>query len=182
MKALGIKVRSDEIRLKGSSSKLSDWQRSEDPSMIDSTKIYPGGIELSAHGSRHNRGAADPIDYQHVVVGLNKSVSPTVAASGATPAAVDVAPDTGFSALFPIWIKVTLGSLATGETITVTITATYDDGTTNSISETLSASGSIDPSALIADGKVITKLSITAQSNKTTTTATCTVNVIGFQH
>ena len=37
-------IPSDEVQLKGSTSKLSSWQHSSDPSKIDGAKIYPESI------------------------------------------------------------------------------------------------------------------------------------------
>lgn len=116
---------------------------------------------------------------------LNKSASPTVATSTGTPTEVTVVePDTNHLQVIPLGGSITLSGLATGETVTVTIIAHYSDGTTGSISKTLSGNADLttsDINSLIKDGVYITKIGAEAQSSNTSTSATCTVQISAMQ-
>jgi len=121
-------------------------------------------------------------------VNLKKSASPTVATSTGTPAETTIiTPDADHNQIVLLGGTITIGgTLATGEDITVTIVAYYSDSTTGSISKTFSALGTTDLTtadihALIKDGTYITKITAKAQSNKTTTSATATVEISAFQ-
>ena len=82
-------------------------------------------------------------------------------------------------------IKITWGgTFGTGETVTVQITAVYSDGTTASITKSATATGSLwltddDVFALIAQGKDIVQIQVSASSNLASTSVTVTVNAYG---
>jgi len=115
---------------------------------------------------------------------LKKSVSPTVAGSGATPTEVVVLEN--IYQVIPIGGSITGGgTFGTNETVTVTITAYYSDGTTGSITKSLTSATTIDLTLadivdLIKDGVYITKITAKAQSSLTATSATVTVTLAGM--
>lgn len=190
-------IRSDEIILKGSTKKLSDiysYDPSTDKATISKTTSAPdfestnAGVTLSSHASRHNRGGADPIDYTQVVKPILKSVSPTLGTGGTLGTESAIEPDTNFSRLLPIGIRINIGgTLGTGESITVRITFYFEDGTSNYIDKTYNATGDysldeVDFASLLKDGVGITKIGVQAASSATSTSATVTVYVRGFEY
>lgn len=118
---------------------------------------------------------------------LKKSASPTVAPSGTTPTEVNVLPlDANHFQVIPIGGSITGGgTFGTNETVTVTIIAHYSDGTTGSITKTLTSATTVDLTLsdivnLIKDGVYIVSVGAKAQSSLTATSATVTVTLAGM--
>ncbi len=117
---------------------------------------------------------------------LKKSVSPTLGTGGSLGGAETVAPD--LARIVPIGIVVSVGgSLASGESISVRITANYDDGSSSYIDLSYSATGDYevpetDLQSLIDNDKAITSLNIQAGSSESSTSATVTVTIRGIQY
>jgi len=111
------------------------------------------------------------------------SASPTVGTGGALGDAVDLAPPSGFGRLHPFSVKIEVGgTVASGETITVRVTAVYSDGTSSYVDKSYTATGTYyldigDLHELYKDGVYITKLRAQAASSETSTSATVTVEV-----
>ncbi len=153
------------------------------------TTIYDaGGVALSSHGSRHSRGAADPLDYSLVMKMLLKSVSPSIGTGGTLGSAVSVSPDTGYSRIVPLGIRITIGgTLATGETITVRVTFVRDDGTSAYVDKSFTATGNYylsedDFISLWKNLVGLSRIDVQAATSATSTSATVTVTVRGVQH
>jgi len=77
------------------------------------------------------------------------------------------------------------GTFAAGEIVSVQITAVYNDGTTASIIKSATATGSLwltddDIIQLMSQGKIITRIDISASTNQASTQATVTINAYGF--
>ena len=51
MSKLGVVARSDEIALKGTNARLSDWQHPEDPASIDGAKLRDGSVSAAKLGA-----------------------------------------------------------------------------------------------------------------------------------
>jgi len=145
-------VRSDEVVLKGTTVKLSDYQTT---------------LLMSL---------------------LLKSASPTLGSGGSFGAEVAIEPDTGYSRIIPLGIEIDVGgTFATGETVTVRITAYFDDGTSAYIDKSFTATGTLvlsesDLRSLWKNGVGITKIGVQAGSSASTTSVTVTVYVRGIQH
>lgn len=122
-------------------------------------------------------------NFQVPPVPVNTSVSLTIGTNGSYGPASTVSPP----AQYLSWLAIKIvwgGTFGSGETVSVQITATYEDGTTASIVKSATAPGSLwltydDLLNLIANGKLITSLSFAASSNLSSTSATVTVYVIG---
>jgi len=116
-----------------------------------------------------------------------KSASPTPGVGGAYGSAVDIVPDTGFKAVFIDSITLTWGgTFGTGETVTISITVTFSDDTTASITRSATAIGSItlnpaDLQPLYKHGVYITKISVASSSNLSSTSVTTSVTIYGKQ-
>jgi len=200
VKKFGIVVRSDEVRLKGTTNRLSSWQHSSDPSLIDSTKIYPGGIELSAHGTRHNRGGADPLDYSLISNLVDSgSVSCAVGTGGTTSRTTVYSLPSGWYNILPLAVEIVVGgTVATGETISVSVKVVLDDGTELEVASysVTGATGSTSvgasdiwknllaaakSAAVNVDGRRITSVVADVSSSATSTSATVSVRVVGVR-
>jgi hypothetical protein len=145
-------------------------------------------MDIEAHGSRHSRGGADPINFGTALALFLKSASPTLGTSGTLGAASTISPDPGYYAIVPLGISITIGgTLASGETITVVITFNLDNKTTTSVTKQYTATGTnyladADFFSLWANGVHITSISVQAASSAATTSAKVTVSVRGIQH
>ncbi|MGC8584374.1 MAG: hypothetical protein ACP5MH_11715 [Thermoproteus sp.] len=99
-----------------------------------------------------------------------------------------ISPDPGYYAIVPLGVSITVGgTLAAGETITVSITFNLDNNTTTSVTKQYTATGTYyltdaDFFSLWADGVHIRSILVQAASSAATTSATVTVSVRGIQH
>jgi hypothetical protein len=145
-------------------------------------------MNVEAHGARHNRGGADPINFGTALALFLKSVSPTLGTSGTLGAVSTIRPDSGYYAIVPLDISITVGgTLASGETIKVQITFNLDNNTITSVTKQYTATGTYylddaDFFSLWANGVHITSISVQAASSASSTSATVTVSVRGIQH
>jgi hypothetical protein len=78
------------------------------------------------------------------------------------------------------------GTFGSNETVTIRITATYNDGTTASITRSATATGSVslnpaDLSGLYAGGKYITQLSVASSSSATSTSVTTSATMYSLE-
>ena len=111
------------------------------------------------------------------------SASPTVGTGGSFGDAVDLAPSSGYGRLHPFSVKIDVGgTVASGETITVRITALYSDDTSSYVDKSYTATGTYyldigDLHELYKDNVYITKLQAQAASSEASTSATVTVEV-----
>jgi len=111
------------------------------------------------------------------------SASPTVGTGGTLGGAVDLAPPSGFGRLHPLSVKIEVGgTVASGETITVRVTAVYSDETSSYVDKSYTATGTYyldigDLHELYKDGVYITKMQAQAASSEASTSATVTVEV-----
>jgi len=114
---------------------------------INPTSIYDaGGVQLSAHGSRHNRGGADPITFTTGYVFINKAGSSVSAGTGgAYGSESTVTPDAGFNSIIPFKIRAVVGgTFASGETVTIRYRFYWSDGTTTDVTTSVTATGNYD--------------------------------------
>lgn len=117
---------------------------------------------------------------------LAKSVTPTPGTSGSYGSAETISVPSNARGIIPLSISITWGgSFLTGETVTVRITATFSDNSTQSITKSATATGTqdlnpADLQGLFKDGVYITQLSIDASSDQASTSVTVTVDVYGF--
>ena len=112
-----------------------------------------------------------------------KTISPVVSATANTyGTAVVLDTFTGFSSLVPL--KIIGTTSATSETITLSITATFNDSSTLEVTKAFE-SGALsltdsDYIGLVKDGVYITRLSFKVKSSIAASTATVTINHTGF--
>jgi len=147
-----------------------------------------GGVKLSAHGSRHNRAQADALDYSLIAKLLIKSASPTLGTGGSLGSAVTVSPDANYVRVIPLGVTIVVGgTVASGETITVQVKLNFDDGTSNYVDKSYTATGTYylsedDLRSLWKNAVGISSISVAAGSSASSTSATVTVYVRGIQH
>ena len=117
---------------------------------------------------------------------LKKTVSPTPGTGGGYGTAETVSPPSNVRGIVPLSATITWGgSFATGETVTVRITATFSDGTTASITKSATATGTqslnpVDLQGLFKDGVYITQLAVDASSDQSSTSVTVSVDIYGI--
>ena len=155
------------------------------------TQIYDENSDevimtIEEHANRHKEGGGDyPGYYLHI----NKSGSSEAAGvSGAYGTASTITPDSGYYSILPHLITATVGgTIASGETITVKVTISYDDGTNNDLA-TKSATNTGDLtwdlteiSGSYVNGSKITSISVAASSSDSSTSATVVGNVKGIE-
>jgi len=195
---LGVVATSDEVRLKGTTINLSDWQHSSDPTKLDSTKIYPGGIELSAHGSRHNRGGDDPMDYSLISQLVDSGdVDCGVGTGGEATRTTVYSLPANWQNIIPLAVYMEVGgTVATDETIDISVKAVLDDGTELEIASYSVTGGTgsktegtpfanllaaLRAAGVTKDGNRITSIVADVKSSATSTSATVTVRVVGIR-
>ena len=165
MSKYGIALRSDEVRLKGSTAKLSDWQNTTDPSMIDRGKIYPGSL------ARYR----------------NASGSGTIGVSGSPATLATLALSSGYHTLVPLRVSYSISGLGTGETFNLYITAVLDDGTEVTLYSAtgLSAGGAVGAGDLdytaVGDGRRVTEIRVKFESSATATSATGSATISALE-
>jgi hypothetical protein len=139
-----------------------------------------GGVDALPTNSI-GRTQIQPLGVFHV-----GAASPTPGTGGAYGAAVTITPTAGKS-LVPLAAKLEWGgTFATGETVSIRITAVYNDGTSVSIERSATAAGSInlnsaDLSPLYANGKYIVRLDIDSSSSATATSVTTSVAIYSLE-
>lgn len=161
----------DEIQVSGETTKLTD--------------------RVNSHGSRHNRGGVDSIDYS--LLSRYRATSATGVAIGVagTPATiVELTVAANYYNLLPLTVKATPSGLGTAETATIHVIAVLDDGTTAEIATRTTAAGSTATETItqadmdftaIADGRQVRTVRITAESSATATTATMDATVSALE-
>jgi len=151
--------------------------------------------KLPDHAVFHAYGGIDPLPPNSInrtqigALGVFNvaTASPTPGTGGTYGAAVAISPATKGKSLVPLTATLTWeGTFASGETVTISITATYNDGTTASVTKSATAAGSVslnpaDLSSLYANGKYITQLSIASSSSATSTSVTTTVTIYSLE-
>ena len=161
----------------------------------DSTTITDAsGVKLAFHASRHAYGGADalpagsidrsqikPLGYLWV-----KTASPTPGTGGAYGSAVTLRPAANKS-IVPLSAKLSWGgTFATGETVTIRITAKFSDGTSASITRSATATGTAlldtaDLQGLFKDGVYITEISVDSSSSASSTSVTTSATIYGLE-
>jgi hypothetical protein len=156
---------------------------------INPTSIFDaGGVQLSSHGSRHNRGGADPITFTTGYVFINKAGSSVSAGTGgAYGSESTVTPDTGFNSIIPFKIRAAVGgTFAANETVTIRYRLYWSDGTYTDITTSVTATGNYDLdlpaiAANLKHGVYCTKVSVAAASSASSTSVTVQCIVYGIQ-
>ena len=152
----------------------------------------------NAHASRHGRGKEDPIDYS-IISNLFDSgdVSCDVGTEGsATRTTVYSLPSNWFS-LIPLAVYMEVGgSVASGETVSISVKVVLDDGSEYEIASysVTGDTGSSTESAPFAnllsalrsagdtkDGRRVTSVVADVSSSASDTSATATVRVVGVR-
>ena len=160
----------------------------------DNTTITDvGGVKLNSHGSRHAYGQPDALPAASIdrtqlrPLGIHfvKSASPTPGVSDAYGTAVDINAEANKSIVL-LYVKLSWGgTFGTGETVTIRVTVTFNDGSTAYIEKSATAVGDYwladsEKASLMSDGKYVTKVSVASKSNLTSTSVTTTVVVYGL--
>lgn len=149
------------------------------------------GVVLAQHGQRHSRGGPDPTNWQLAqAVFVKTNLSVAVGTSSTLGSATTINPDSGYFAIIPHYIAVTVGgSLASGETITVKITFNASNGSSYSVEYQFTATGTtvynlyqLLTGAGVPSGVQITSISVQAASNESSTSATVSVSIVGEEN
>jgi hypothetical protein len=161
----------------------------------DSTTITDaGGVKLNAHASRHAYGGADAlgagaIDRSQIKPqGFHwvKSASPTPGTGGAYGTAVALTPAANKS-IVPLSAKLEWGgTFAAGETVTIRLTAKFNDGTSASVTSSATATGTVllnpaDLQGLFKDGVYITEIDVDSSSSAASTSVTTSATIYGLE-
>jgi hypothetical protein len=161
----------------------------------DSTTITDAsGVKLSAHAARHAYGGADPLPAGSIdrsqIKPLGylwvKTANPTPGTGGAYGAAVALTPAAN-KGIVPLSASLTWGgTFATGETVTIRITAKFSDGTSASITRSATAPGTVrlnpaDLQGLFKDGVYITEIDVDSSSSAASTSVTTSVTIYGVE-
>jgi len=113
------------------------------------------------------------------------SGSPPVGTGGSFGDSVDLAAPSGYGRFHPFSVKIETSGIASGETITVRITAVYSDGSSSYIDKSYTVDGTYylsvgDLHELYKDGVYIEKLQAQAASDQSSTSATVNVDAAGL--
>ena len=187
-----VEETSGEAKLKNASDGI-DLLKADPTTVTDAS-----GIQLASHGTRHQRGAADATDDPNITnVGDSGDKSCSIGTGGTNTRTTVYSPPTNWNHILPqaVYIEVG-GTVASGETVSVSIKAVFDDGNEYEIASysTTGATGSttVDAGTLWAnllsairaaganeDQHRITSIACDANSSATSTSATLTVRAIG---
>lgn len=129
---------------------------------------------------RHNNGGT----LKHQMFNKSTTANPSATANTLGTATSNT-PPTNYTALATLGVNLVFGGTFGAETVTVTKTVTYSDGTTASLTKTATATGTTtlnttDFLALTKDGVYITQSSWQSQSTIANSAVTVTVNRYGF--
>jgi hypothetical protein len=114
-----------------------------------------------------------------------KSASPTPGVGGEYGSAIALTPPTNKS-IVPLSAALTWGgTFASGETVTIRLTAKFSDNTTANITKSATTTGSqalnsADLQGLMKDGVYITEVDVDSSSDATSTDVTTSVTVYGL--
>lgn len=137
-------------------------------------------IRYDEFSKRHNSsGQLIPMNYNKSSVTL-----PSATANTYGSAAV-FTPATNFLGIYPRDIDVVFGGTFNSETVTALITATYNDGTTGSVTKTATGTGTqslinSDFLSLVKDGCYIVQVTYQCKSTIANSAATVTFNRYGM--
>ena len=146
------------------------------------------GASLLAHGSRHNRGGADPIDWAsisqyHVATGVSASVG----ASGSPATTQVLTPSSNYHNLLPLIIKFTPSGLGTSETLTIDIIAKDQNGNSYTLASKSGVNAAVTFTVadldftVLADGARIIEIDVSIESSATSTSASATVDIAALE-
>ena len=148
-----------------------------------------GGLSLPSHSDRHKQGGGDyPGYYLHI----NKTGAEQAAGtSNSYGTGSDITPDSGYYSIIPHKISATIGgTVGTGETVYARVVITFDNTTADQILPAKTPgtgnTGTVtwdltEIADAYIDGGKITKISIQAASDQSSTSATVTGNVKGVE-
>jgi len=153
---------------------------------------------LSDHSSRHDRGGADSLDYTLIAQFFDSGdVSCSVGTGGSASRTSVYSLPTNWTNLIPLAVYMEVGgTVASGETIDISIKALLNDGSeyeiasysvtggTGSSTETTPLANllsSLRSAGDTKDGVRITEIVADVSSSATSTSATATVRVIGIR-
>jgi hypothetical protein len=156
---------------------------------INATSIYDaGGVQLSSHGSRHNKGGADPITFTSGYAFISKTGSSVSAGtSGSYGSESSVSPDTGYNSIIPFKVRAIVGgTFASGETVTIRFRFYWSDSTTTDVTTSATATGNYDldlPTIALnlKNGVYCTKITVAGASSASSTSVTLQCAVYGVQ-
>lgn len=155
------------------------------------------GVQLASHGTRHQRGAADATDDPNVSnLGDSGDVSCTVGVNNTATRTTVYTPPTNYYAAIPQAIYMAVGgTVASSETVSISVKAVLDDGSEYEIASYSStgATGSsteatpflnlltnVRAAGANVNEKKITQIVADVKSSATSTSATATVRAIGL--
>jgi len=151
--------------------------------------------KLPRHAHTHAYGDADPlppysIDRSQInalgVLNVGTAI-PLMGTGGRYAPPAPIYPQDLKKSLVPLAATLTWeGTFGSGETVTIRITAVYNDGTSASITRSATAAGSIslnpaDLAELYAHGKYITRLEVASVSSAPTTSVTTRVTIYALE-
>jgi len=148
---------------------------------ITTAKIADGAVTTAKIAD----GQVTPVKTANLGVHWVKTASPTPGTGGAYGTAVALTPPANKS-IVPLSASLTWGgTFATGETVTIRLTATFSDGTTASITRSATATGTVllnpaDLQGLMKDGVYITQIAVDSSSSATSTTVTTSITIYGL--
>ena len=150
-------------------------------------EVTINGVKITSHGSRHNRGGPDPIDWSSVSRYRNASGSGTIGVKGSPATILELSVSTNYYNLLPLLVSYSISGLGTGETFTLTITAVLDDGSEVTLysASGLNAGGKVTIADLdftqVGDTKQIRSIRVKAESSATSTSATLSATVVALE-
>ena len=168
---------------------------------VNGTEItFPKNVamDVAAHAGRHSRGGADALDFSEITnLADSGDVDCAVGTGGsATRTTVLTLPSNWYNVLPKAVYMEVGGTVATGETVSISVKAVLDDGTELEIASysTTGGTGSSTVGAetiwtnlltnarsagVSLDGRRITSIVADVESSATSTSATATVRAIG---
>ena len=145
------------------------------------------GVSLGAHATRHNRGQPDAIDWASISKYITASATINAGASGSPNYSTVLTVDTNYFNMLPLTIKITPSGLGTGESLTIYVDAVLDDGSTVTLATVSNVTSAqtiniawLDFTA-VGNGRQIRSIKIGVESNKTSTSASATVDIAAIE-
>lgn len=159
-------------------------------SEVDATKLVDTtiGASLDSHGSRHNRGGADAIDWSsiskyHTATGI----SATVGVSGSPATTTLLTLDADYYNLLPLTVKVTPSGLGTNETLTINVVVKGSDGNSYTLASKTGVNAAVTFTqadfdfTVIPNGIRIVEIDVSIESSATSTSATATADASALE-
>lgn len=197
---LPIKKDTPTVKLIGTETGGKELDIRENAGVIEIYDAAAGEVEmtLEKHGDRHNRGGVDPLDYSLIMELIDSGAVSCTVGTGGTPSSTAVySLPSNWTNIVPLAVYIDVGgTVASGETISVSVKAVLDDGNSYEIASYSITGGtgtktetspfsvllsSLISAATVEDGKKITSIVADVSSSATSTSATVSVRVVGVR-